>query len=166
MVSNERTARAALCAAFAAALASPSLAQKAVAAAGPLAGLAGAWSGAGAVTLANGERERIRCRASYDVGADGERLRQKLGEAGNYIHTVRGVGYRFAGSPDEAIADIFPGATLCVGGFGLCGSALHPPPTRSCSPPSNPQVRKLIVASRCARSPRESHRRAGAQGHR
>jgi hypothetical protein len=78
MVSNERTARAALCAAFAAALASPSLAQKAVAAAGPLAGLAGAWSGAGAVTLANGERERIRCRASYDVGADGERLRQKL----------------------------------------------------------------------------------------
>jgi two-component system phosphate regulon response regulator PhoB len=30
-----------------------------------------------------------------------KRLRQKLGEAGNYIHTVRGVGYRFAGSPDE-----------------------------------------------------------------
>ena len=30
-----------------------------------------------------------------------KRLRQKLGEAGNYLHTVRGVGYRFAGSPDE-----------------------------------------------------------------
>lgn len=30
-----------------------------------------------------------------------KRLRQKLGEAGNYVHTVRGVGYRFAGSPDE-----------------------------------------------------------------
>lgn len=30
-----------------------------------------------------------------------KRLRQKLGEAGVYVHTVRGVGYRFAGSPDE-----------------------------------------------------------------
>ena len=30
-----------------------------------------------------------------------KRRRLKLGEAGNYIHTVRGVGYRFAGSPDE-----------------------------------------------------------------
>lgn len=78
MFFNDRMARAVLCAAFAAALASPSLAQKAAAAAGPLAPLAGAWSGAGSVTLANGERERIRCRASYDVGADGERLRQKL----------------------------------------------------------------------------------------
>ena len=39
---------------------------------------------------------------------------------------VKGSGSnKLAGSPDEAIADIFPGATLCVGGFGLCGSALH-----------------------------------------
>ena len=30
-----------------------------------------------------------------------KRLREKLGKGGAYIHTVRGVGYRFADSPDE-----------------------------------------------------------------
>ena len=29
-----------------------------------------------------------------------KRLREKLAEAGDYIETVRGVGYRFADSPD------------------------------------------------------------------
>ncbi len=31
-----------------------------------------------------------------------KRLREKLGEAGKYVQTVRGVGYRFAESPEEA----------------------------------------------------------------
>src|SRR6185503_15100047 len=31
-----------------------------------------------------------------------KRLREKLGEAGNYIETVRGVGYRFSDNPEEA----------------------------------------------------------------
>ncbi len=31
-----------------------------------------------------------------------KRLREKLGVAGNYIETVRGVGYRFADNPEEA----------------------------------------------------------------
>lgn len=31
-----------------------------------------------------------------------KRLREKLGAAGGYIHTVRGVGYRFADSPSES----------------------------------------------------------------
>ena len=31
-----------------------------------------------------------------------KRLREKLGEAGTYIETVRGVGYRFADNPEEA----------------------------------------------------------------
>ena len=31
-----------------------------------------------------------------------KRLRQKLGAAGDYIETVRGVGYRFAENPSEA----------------------------------------------------------------
>jgi two-component system, OmpR family, phosphate regulon response regulator PhoB len=31
-----------------------------------------------------------------------KRLREKLGSAGHYIETVRGVGYRFAESPEEA----------------------------------------------------------------
>src|SRR5262245_60650799 len=33
-----------------------------------------------------------------------KRLREKLGEAGAYIETLRGVGYRFKGEPDEAEA--------------------------------------------------------------
>jgi len=41
-------------------LASPSHAQS-----GPFAGLAGAWSGGGSVTLDDGSKERIRCRATY-----------------------------------------------------------------------------------------------------
>lgn len=34
---------------------------------GPFAGMAGNWSGGGTVTLDDGSRERIRCRASYRV---------------------------------------------------------------------------------------------------
>jgi len=35
--------------------------------AGPFAGMAGVWSGGGTVTLDDGSRERIRCRAVYRV---------------------------------------------------------------------------------------------------
>ena len=34
---------------------------------GPFAGMAGNWSGGGTVTLDDGSRERIRCRATYQV---------------------------------------------------------------------------------------------------
>jgi two-component system phosphate regulon response regulator PhoB len=33
-----------------------------------------------------------------------KRLREKLGDAGTYIETLRGVGYRFKGELDEAHA--------------------------------------------------------------
>jgi hypothetical protein len=42
---------------------SPSHAQS-----GPFAGMAGTWSGGGSVTLDDGSRERVRCRATYRVG--------------------------------------------------------------------------------------------------
>ncbi len=45
---------------------------------GPFAGLAGNWSGTGTVTLDDGSSERIRCRASYAVGAGGTGLNQSL----------------------------------------------------------------------------------------
>ena len=45
---------------------------------GPFAGLAGNWSGGGTVTLDDGSTERIRCRASYAVGAGGNGLNQSL----------------------------------------------------------------------------------------
>jgi len=46
--------------------------------AGPFAGMAGNWSGAGTVTLDDGSTERIRCRAAYAVGAGGNGLQQTL----------------------------------------------------------------------------------------
>jgi hypothetical protein len=45
---------------------------------GPFAGLAGVWSGGGNVTLDDGSTERIRCRATYAVGAGGNGLNQSL----------------------------------------------------------------------------------------
>jgi len=38
---------------------------------GPFAGLSGAWSGGGYLTLASGQRERLRCRANYHVDENG-----------------------------------------------------------------------------------------------
>jgi hypothetical protein len=35
---------------------------------GPFAGMAGNWAGGGTVTLDDGSKERIRCRATYQVG--------------------------------------------------------------------------------------------------
>ncbi len=45
---------------------------------GPFAGMAGVWSGGGTVTLDDGSTERIRCRATYAVGAGGNGLQQTL----------------------------------------------------------------------------------------
>jgi len=41
--------------------------------AGPFTGLAGSWSGDGKLTSSSGS-ERLRCRASYSVGRDGDEL--------------------------------------------------------------------------------------------
>ncbi len=45
---------------------------------GPFAGLTGNWSGSGRISLGNGGRESIRCRAHYSVSADGNSLQQSL----------------------------------------------------------------------------------------
>jgi hypothetical protein len=45
---------------------------------GPFTGMAGSWSGGGSVTLDDGSTERIRCRATYAVGAGGNGLNQSL----------------------------------------------------------------------------------------
>ena len=58
-------------------LATPAAAQRA-GNAGPFAGLAGSWSGSGTITLQNGGEERIRCRATYNVGDGGSSLQQNL----------------------------------------------------------------------------------------
>jgi len=41
---------------------------------GPFAALSGSWSGAGVITMSTGNKERIRCRAKYDVAGSGSNL--------------------------------------------------------------------------------------------
>jgi len=64
---NLRTAWTA--AAFALGLA---LTQGGPAAAGPFSDLSGDWSGGGHLTMSDGKRERLRCRANYAVGQGGD----------------------------------------------------------------------------------------------
>jgi hypothetical protein len=45
---------------------------------GPFSGLNGQWRGGGHIELSNGGKERIRCRASYEVGPDGKAMHQAL----------------------------------------------------------------------------------------
>jgi hypothetical protein len=45
---------------------------------GPFMNLAGDWTGSGTISISNGTRERIRCKATYTVGNDGNHLEQQL----------------------------------------------------------------------------------------
>ena len=44
----------------------------------PFAAMAGSWSGGGVLNTSDGGQERLRCRASYDVGGTGAELRLNL----------------------------------------------------------------------------------------
>src|SRR5258708_37937783 len=44
----------------------------------PFAAMAGSWSGGGVLNTTDGNQERLRCRASYDVDGTGEALRLNL----------------------------------------------------------------------------------------
>ena len=44
----------------------------------PFRALAGSWAGGGVVDMANGDQERLRCRASYDVDGSGSAMRLNL----------------------------------------------------------------------------------------
>jgi hypothetical protein len=46
--------------------------------AGPFSTLAGAWSGSGRMTMADGNTEQLRCRASYDIGGTGNDLKLNI----------------------------------------------------------------------------------------
>lgn len=48
------------------------------AASGPFSGLDGRWNGTGYIHLSDGTKERIRCRASYEVGPSGRAMHQSL----------------------------------------------------------------------------------------
>jgi len=44
----------------------------------PFTAMAGSWSGGGVVDLSDGTQERLRCRASYNVGGAGDELHLSL----------------------------------------------------------------------------------------
>jgi len=44
----------------------------------PFVAMAGTWSGGGVLNTTDGQQERLRCRASYDVDRAGEQLRLNL----------------------------------------------------------------------------------------
>lgn len=78
---------------------------------GPFAGMAGVWSGAGTVTLDDGSTERIRCRATYAVGAGGNGLQQTLTCASdsykfNLSSNVTAQGSAISGTWSEASRNI------------------------------------------------------------
>src|SRR5262245_43763652 len=50
----------------------------AIAAVSSLRNLAGTWSGGGMLSLANGEQQPLRCRASYDVAGRGDAVSLNL----------------------------------------------------------------------------------------
>jgi hypothetical protein len=78
---------------------------------GAFAGMAGVWSGAGTVTLDDGSTERIRCRATYAVGAGGNGLQQTLTCASdsykfNLSSNVVAQGSAISGTWNEASRNI------------------------------------------------------------
>ncbi len=46
--------------------------------AGPFSSFEGNWTGTGTVSVDNGAKERLRCRAHYDVGGGGNSMSQNL----------------------------------------------------------------------------------------
>ena len=81
------------------------------AASGPFARMAGTWFGGGRVVLADGQVEPIRCRASADVGGDGDIMRQHLRCASasysfDVQNTVSYRGGRVTGNWDETTRNI------------------------------------------------------------
>ena len=78
---------------------------------GPFTGMAGNWSGGGTVTLDDGSTERIRCRASYAVGAGGNGLNQTLTCASdsykfNLASNVVAQGAAISGSWSESTRNV------------------------------------------------------------
>lgn len=55
-----------------------SISSAALAQSPPFAGLAGSWTGSGSISLSDGSKERLRCRATYQVSAGDARLQQSL----------------------------------------------------------------------------------------
>ena len=74
--------------------------------AGPFSSFEGNWSGSGTVSVANGSKERLRCKAHYDVGGGGTTLAQNLTCASdsykfNVVSNLKAEGNEISGSWSE-----------------------------------------------------------------
>jgi hypothetical protein len=77
----------------------------------PFAGLSGSWAGSGTISLSDGSRERLRCRASYRVSGAENTLQQSLRCASDsyrfdLISDVVSEGGRVSGSWSESSRSI------------------------------------------------------------
>ena len=83
-----------------------SLAMAVPAHAGPFSSFEGNWTGAGVISVDNGSKERLRCKAHYDVGGGGTSMSQNLTCASdsykfNVVSNVRAEGSSISGSWSE-----------------------------------------------------------------
>jgi hypothetical protein len=90
---------------------------------GPFAGMAGNWAGGGTVTLDDGSTERIRCRASYAVGAGGNGLNLSLVCASDsYKFDLRGNVIAERGALSGTWSESSRGINGTLGGRGSNGN--------------------------------------------
>jgi hypothetical protein len=87
----------------------------------PFAGLDGAWSGNGTISLSDGSTERIRCRADYKVNGTGLGLKQNLHCASDSYKfdlssDVTSQGERISGNWSEASRNVFGNLQGTAGG--------------------------------------------------
>jgi len=87
----------------------------------PFAGLDGAWSGSGTISLSDGSSERIRCRANYKVDGTGLSLKQTLRCASDSYKfdlssEVTSQGERISGNWTEASRNIVGNLRGTAGG--------------------------------------------------
>lgn len=80
----------------------------------PFAGLAGSWTGSGSISLSDGSKERLRCRATYQVSGGDARLQQSLRCASD--------SYRFDLNSDIASVGSAISGTWSEASRGISGS--------------------------------------------
>lgn len=92
-------------------------------AAGPFTGFPGEWTGTGDVTMSDGSRDRIKCKASYSTGPSGQALNINVNCASdsyrvNIISNVVAQGTDFSGTWRETTRQVSGDVTGRVPGAG------------------------------------------------
>ncbi|RYC33252.1 hypothetical protein D3273_05145 [Lichenibacterium minor] len=99
-------------------------------AAGPFTGFPGEWTGTGDVTMSDGSRDRIKCKASYSVGPSGEALNINVNCASdsyrvNIISNVVAQGTDFSGTWRETTRQVSGDVTGRVPAVGQYQASLQ-----------------------------------------